>query len=161
ILAYPTYAAPRNPQYVPRPFGGVALDVSSPQRAYLLDIPCSLVGDLITLPAVATAQFRARNQSGASPLHAMEALHEGMTEAEVAAALEISHLDEGYFRFTGSVASVRYICRGRRFPGEYIDCHFDWWSRGTTDESGKSIRIGKDSLTLKNWSRVRDWRTLI
>jgi hypothetical protein len=93
--------------------------------------------------------------------HAVDLLQEDMTEAEVAAALEVTHIDEESFRFTGSLAGVRYICRGRRFPSEYIDCQFFWFSSGEIRESGEHVRTSDEVLKLRNWSRVQDWGTIL
>lgn len=93
--------------------------------------------------------------------HAVDILHEDMTEAEVAAALDVTHIDEKRFLFTGSIASVRYICRGRRFPSEYVDCQFFWFSSGEFRNSGEYVRTSDEILKLRSWSRVQDRATIL
>jgi hypothetical protein len=66
------------------------------------------------------------HRSSAWGSHAVDILQKCMTEEQVAAALEVTHADQKRFLFTGPTQSVRYICRGRRYPDEYLDCEFSW-----------------------------------
>jgi hypothetical protein len=85
-----------------------------------------------------------------------------MTEAEVAAALQVTHIDEMKSHLLrGSIAEVTYICRGSRFPSEYIECSFFWFTTGELGESGEYARTSDYVLKLRNWRRVQDWRTIV
>src|SRR5258708_37353453 len=62
IAAYQIHMSPLSPN--PKPFGGVLVDLKSTLESgpgYVLDIQCSLVGDVLTLPIVLKAML--------SPVH--------------------------------------------------------------------------------------------
>lgn len=114
--------------------------------------------------STAIAASRQEGESKGSASHAVDVLREDMTEAEVAAALQVTHIDEQekkQLQLSRSIAEVRYICRGRRFPSEYIDCQFFWFSSGELRESGEYVRTSDYVLKLRNWSRVQNWGTIL
>jgi hypothetical protein len=100
--------------------------------------------------------------SKSSASQAVDVLQDDMTEAEVAAALQVTHIAERS-NLTGSysLASVTYICRGRRYPAECIECRFFWFSSGVLRKSGEFVRTSEHVLRLRNWSRVQDWTTIL
>jgi hypothetical protein len=82
-----------------------------------------------------------------SSAHPGDVLREGMTEPEVAAALQVTHVER---RLSGiSTVSFGYICLGSRFPLEFIDCNFVWSREGN---SGDLVAV------LTHWSRIDDWK---